>query len=258
VSELYDTIGVGYTGKRRPDPRIDAAIRAALGDARSVVNVGAGAGSYEPRDLEVVPVEPSAVMREQRPPELPAAIAGSAEALPLGDKSVDAAMGVLTDHHWTDRAAGLRELRRVARRRVVLFTFDPALWDLFWLNTEYLPGFEALIEPRYLERGFWAAELRELLGGDVRFVEVPVPHDCADGFYGAYWRRPRAYLDPAVRASISVFARLDRDEVAAAVERLRGDLESGRWAEGHAELLERDALELGYRVVAAELGPGDR
>ena len=258
MTTLYDTIGIGYTGRRRSDPRLAAAIRDALGDARSVVNVGAGAGSYEPRDLEVVPVEPSAVMREQRPPALPPAIAGSAEALPLADDSADAAMGVLTDHHWIDRAAGMRELVRVARRRVVLFTFDPALWDLFWLNTEYLPGFEGLIEPRYREPGFWADELREMLGGDVRFVDVPIPHDCADGFYGAYWRRPRAYLHPEVRAAISVFAKLDRDEVTAAVERLRGDLESGRWADDHAELLERDTLELGYRIVVAELGPGDR
>ena len=258
MNALYDTIGIGYAGRRRSDPRLAAAIREALGDARSVVNVGAGAGSYEPRDLDVVPVEPSAVMREQRPPGLPPAIEGTAEALPLADDSVDAALGVLTDHHWTDRAAGMRELVRVARKRVVLFTFDPALWDLFWLNTEYLPGFEELIEPRYREQGVWAAELRELLGGDLRFAEVPIPHDCVDGFYGAYWRRPHAYLDPAVRAAISVFASLDRDEVAAAVERLRGDLESGRWGEDHAELLQRETLELGYRLVVAELGPGDR
>jgi SAM-dependent methyltransferase len=258
VSELYDRIGVGYTGRRVPDPRIEAAIHAALGDARSVVNVGAGAGSYEPRDSAVVAIEPSEVMRAQRPPELPPAIAGRAEALPLEDRSVDAAMGVLTDHHWPDRAAGMRELRRVARRRVVLFTFDPSLWDLFWLNTEYLEGFERLIDPPYRERGYWRAELRELLGGDVRFVDVPIPHDCADGFYGAYWRRPAAFLDPGVRAAISVFARLNRDEVAAAVERLRGDLESGRWAEAHAGLLGRDDIDLGYRVVVAELEPGDR
>ncbi|CAA9535394.1 MAG: hypothetical protein AVDCRST_MAG85-4059 [uncultured Solirubrobacteraceae bacterium] len=258
MTELYDTFGVGYSGKRRSDPRIAAAIHGALGDAESVVNVGAGAGSYEPRDRTVIAVEPSAVMREQRPPELPRALAGSAEALPLGDKSVDAAMGVLTDHHWTDRPAGMRELCRVARNRVVLFTFDPALWDLFWLNTEYLPGFEQLIEPEYREPGFWRDELRELLGGDVRFVEVPVPHDCVDGFYGAYWRRPHAYLDPEVRASISVCRKLHRDEVAAAVERLRGDLESGRWAEVHRGLLDLPQLELGYKLVVADLGSGDR
>ena len=258
MSELYDTIGVGYATHRRPDPRIEAALHAALGDARSVVNVGAGAGSYEPRDRTVVAVEPSAVMRAQRPPGLPPALAGSAEALPLDDGSVDAAMGVLTDHHWPDRPAGMRELCRVARRRVVLFTFDPALWDRSWLNTEYLPGFADLVDPPYRVPGAWEAELRELLGGRLRLVEVPVPHDCTDGFYGAYWRRPEAYLDPAVRSAISVFSRLHHDEVAAAVERLRGDLESGRWAEAHAGLRRLPALDLGYRVVIAELGPGDR
>jgi SAM-dependent methyltransferase len=254
VNALYDTLGRGYTAVRQPDPHIERAIRAALGDARSVVNVGAGAGSYEPRDLDVVAVEPSAVMRAQRSPDAVPAIAGSAEALPLADDSVDAAMAVLTDHHWSDRAQGLREMRRVAAERVVLLNFDPAMLNRFWFTRDYLPRFADLVDEPYRDPGHWREELRELLGGRVTFTPLPVPHDCRDGFYGAYWRRPHAYLDARVRNGISVFAKLDRDEVAAAVERLRGDLESGRWAEVNADLLDLPALDLGYRVVVAELG----
>jgi SAM-dependent methyltransferase len=249
----YDRIGHGYTATRRTDPRIAARIWAALGDARSVLNVGAGAGSYEPRDRPVVAIEPSAVMRAQRPPDAPAAIDASAERLPLDDASVDAAMAVFSDHHWTDRQAGLREMARVARRRVVLFNADPALNARFWFTTDYLPGFARLIAAPYERPGVWEDELRSLLGDALRVAPVPIPHDCRDGFYGAYWRRPEAYLDPVVRDGISVFAQVDRNEVAAAVERLRGDLGSGRWAEDHRELLELDELDLGYRLVVAEL-----
>jgi SAM-dependent methyltransferase len=254
VTELYDDIGRTYTATRQPDPRIEAAILRALGDARSVVNVGAGAGAYEPRDREVVAVEPSATMRAQRSADAAEAIAGSAEALPLDDDSVDAAMAVLSDHHWIDRAKGFAELARVARRRVVLFNFDPALDHLFWMNRDYLTGFARLVPERYRSPGAWEAELCSLLGGEVRFEPFAIPYDCRDGFYGAFWRRPEAYLDPAVRAGISVFSRLSREEVAAAVERLRGDLASGRWAEANAGLLELRELDLGYRVVVAELG----
>jgi SAM-dependent methyltransferase len=254
VTELYDTLGRGYTSVRQPDPRIDRAIRVALGDASSVVNVGAGAGSYEPRDLEVVAVEPSEVMRAQRPADAVPAIAGSAESLPLADDSVDAAMAVLSDHHWKDRERGLREMCRVARKRVVVLNFDPAMLNSFWFTRDYLTRFADLVAEPYRDPDRWRDELRELLGGRVTFTPLPVPHDCRDGFYGAYWRRPHAYLDPQVRAGISVFPRLDRDEVAAAVERLRGDLESGRWAEVNADLLELEELDLGYRVVVAEIG----
>ena len=251
VVTLYDAIGRSYTQTRRPDPRIEAAIHAALGDARTVVNVGAGAGAYEPRDREVVPVEPSATMRAQRPRDAPAALDAGAEALPLGDRSVDAALAVLTDHHWADRAQGIRELRRVARDRVVLFTFDPATYDLFWLTTEYLPAFADLVDPPYRRAGHWERELRELLGAGLRVEAVPIPHDCTDGFYGAWWRRPEAYLDPVVRANISVFAKLDAEHVRSGLDRLAADLASGAWQARHRDLLDREELELGYRLVIA-------
>jgi hypothetical protein len=160
-------------------------------------------------------------------------------------------MAVLSDHHWSDRRRGLRELRRVARGRVVLFNADPAQADLFWLTTEYLPGFGDLIPPRYRLPGAWVQDLRSTLG-KVDFIPVPVPHDCTDGFYGAHWRRPEAYLDPTVRAGISVFAQLSSGAVDRAIEALSADLETGRWQERHRELLTRDELHLGYYVIVAE------
>jgi SAM-dependent methyltransferase len=246
---VYDRIGGSYAATRREDPRIAAAIRAALGDARTVLNVGAGAGAYEPGDLDVVALEPSPVMTAQRRRGA-TVLRGSAERIPLADDSVDAAMAVLSDHHWADRAAGLRELRRVARRRVVLVNVDPALADRFWLTRDYLPAFHALIPPRYREAGAWERELRELLG-PVSVEALAVPHDCADGFYNAYWRRPHAYLDPRVRANISVFHQLDPRDVRTAVDALRRDLAGGTWRRRHAGLLALPELDLGLRLVAA-------
>jgi SAM-dependent methyltransferase len=242
---LYDRIGVTYTATRGEDPRLAAAIHAALGDAVTVVNVGAGTGSYEPRDRKVVAIEPSAVMIAQRPPDAAPAIIATAEALPLADDGVDAAMAVLTDHHWADRAQGLREMRRVARRRAVVFQHDPAVAERFWLTRDYLPTFLRRL------RGKVLAEMMRPLG-DVEIRPVPIPHDCRDGFLAAHWRRPRAYLDPAVRAGISVFAMLPEEEVATAVERLRADLESGAWERRNADILDRDELDLGFRLVVAE------
>jgi hypothetical protein len=161
-------------------------------------------------------------------------------------------MVVLSDHHWEDRRRGLTELRRVARRRVVLFNIDPAQADRFWMTTEYLPAFLDLIKPQYHEAGYWEHELRSILG-TIRTKEVPIPHNCADGFYGAFWRRPRAYLDPRVRAGCSVFAQLDRTHVERGIAALEADLASGAWERRHRELLGLEALRLGYYVVVAEL-----
>jgi SAM-dependent methyltransferase len=242
---LYDRLGVGYTSTRRADPRIAAAIHAALGDAVTVVNIGAGAGAYEPDDRKLVAIEPSKVMIAQRPATAAPAIVAGAEELPMADDSVDAAMAILTDHHWADRARGLREMRRVARRRAVVFQHDPQVGADFWLAREYLPTFLRRLQGKRL------ADLMAPLG-DVELRPVPIPHDCADGFLGAFWRRPHAYLDPEVRAGISVFRLLPEDEVAAAVAALRADVESGAWARRHADLLEREELDLGFRLVVAE------
>ena len=249
---IYDTIGRSYATTRREEPRIAAAIVRALGDARSVVNVGAGTGSYEPRDREVIAVEPSDVMISQRPSGPARVVRGRAEALPLENDCCDAAMAILSIHHWDDRAAGLRELRRVARRRVVLFGIDPAETDGFWMTREYLPEVMSLVSGSGGPTR-WEKELGELLPGRLRVEDVPVPHDCRDGFYGAWWRRPAAFLDPVVRAGISVFSQVPEPAVARALERLRADLDSGAWARRHADLLELDELDLGYRVITVEL-----
>lgn len=258
LSELYDRIGASYTATRRADPRIAAAIEAALGDARTVVNVGAGTGAYEPRDREVIAVEPSAVMRAQRLPGAAPAIEAHAEALPFADGSFDAAMAILSDHHWSDRCAGLRELRRVARLRAVVFTWDPARVAESWLVGDYLPSFRSLLrtpegqrEGPELERYF--RELAACLGA-TRIEPVPIAHDCQDGFLHAFWRRPHAYLDPVVRANISVFAQLPAAEVQAGVDALHRDLETGRWHKRNAELLDLEELDLGYRLLVAEKG----
>jgi SAM-dependent methyltransferase len=214
-----------------------------------VLNVGAGAGSYEPAERDVLAVEPSVEMIRQRPPGSAPAVQGSAEALPFEDGRFDVAMAVFSDHHWADRPAGLREMRRVARR-VVILNADPALTEAFWLTRDYLPGFGGLIPAPYRQPGYWKRELGDHLGA-VEERPVPVPHDCLDGFYQAYWRRPHAYLEQRVREGISVFHRLAKDEVAAAVERLRRDLEDGRWGERNADLLDEPDLDLGLRLVVA-------
>jgi SAM-dependent methyltransferase len=249
--ELYDRIGRTYTSTRRTDPRIAAAVWNALGDARTVLNVGAGTGHYEPRDRQVVALEPSPVMIAQRPPDAAPVVQGRAEELPFEDDSFDAVMAVLSDHHWSDRGRGLAELSRVARDRVVLFNADPGQADLFWMTTEYLPEFLELIPVRYRVPGAWEKELREALG-TVALTPVPVPHDCSDGFYGAYWRRPEAFLDPRVRAGISVFAQVSSAAVDRAVDALGADLETGRWQERHRELLLTDEIHLGYYLITAE------
>jgi SAM-dependent methyltransferase len=248
----YDHLGRGYAARRASDPRIAAAINAALGDARSVVNVGAGTGSYEPEGREVIAVEPSAVMIAQRSDSSAPAIQGSAEALPLGDDSVDAAMAIFTDHHWSDREAGMREMLRVARKRVLVLNMDPALSERFWLIRDYLPCFMDLVPQPYREPGYWAGELGSLLG-DVELESIPVPHDCRDGFFQAYWRRPEAYLDEAVRNSISVFHVLPADRISAALEQLRADLADGTWKATNAELLATTELDVGLRLAVRTL-----
>jgi SAM-dependent methyltransferase len=244
---LYDDIGRTYTATRQEDPRLAAAIWAALGDAESVLNVGAGAGAYEPKDREVLALEPSEVMIAQRPEGAAPVMRGSVESIPLRDDSVDAAMAVLSDHHWSDRRAGLGEMRRVARRRVVLFNFNPAEFARFWFATEYL------IAAGYKEPGVWERELRMMLG-HITIEPVSIPHDCRDGFFGAYWRRPELLLDETVRDGISVFSQVPAEAVERALAQLGADLESGVWRERHKDLLELDDLDLGYTLVTAEFG----
>ncbi len=244
----YDELGVNYSDFRRAEPRIEARIWAALSDARSVVNVGAGTGSYEPLDREVIAVEPSPVMIAQRPKGAAPALQGVAEALPLEDRSVDAAMGVFTIHHWDDLNAGLTEMRRVARKRIVLATIDAEVNARAWTLTEYFPEAMALEEEAMPS----IASLESHLPG-ATIEPVPIPSRCRDEFTSALWDRPELFLEPATLRASSLWHRLDPEVIERGQKRLRADLESGRWDEKHGHLRSLPELDVGLRLVRAEL-----
>lgn len=239
---LYDRTAAAYAKHRRPDPRIAARIAAALGSCESVVNVGAGLGSYEPKHCAVVAVEPSLEMLRSRPRGAAPAVQGVAGQLPFKDASFAAALAVLTIHHWPDWRAGLAELRRVARERIVILTYDPEHRG-FWLVDDYLPQNRVIDRRTFPSLPNLESEL-----GRIEIEALPVPADCADGFLGAYWRRPTEYLTPSVRDAISSFSQFDWR---AGIERLRDDLAVGRWHERHGALLELAELDIGYRLVVA-------
>ena len=239
---VYDTIGVNYADLRKPDPRIARVIAGALGAAQTVLNVGAGTGSYEPAGREITAVEPSAEMIRQRSTPAARVVQGSAEDLPFDNDAFDASMAVLTLHHWSDKKRGLKEMRRVTRGPVVLLTFDPAQRG-FWL-ADYIPELVDLDDaqmPRMTDYEAWL--------GPVEISPVPVPHDCLDGFLYAYWRRPAAYLDPRIRAAMSSFWALG--DVGGALKKLADDLDSGAWTERYGALLDLEAYDAGYRLVTA-------
>lgn len=244
----YDRIGATYRNTRRPDPRIASQVRDALATMGTVVNVGAGTGSYEPGQT-VAAIEPSMVMIAQRPPGSAPCVQAVAEALPLRDKCVDAAMALLTVHHWGDLSAGIAELRRVSRHRIVILTWDQAVIDDFWLLREYLPDAARINKALYVP----IERLVELLGG-AQVHTVSIPHDCTDGFGAAFWRRPEAYLDATVRAGISMLAYADEGALADGLGRLAADLRSERWHRRHAELLEQQQLDAGYRLLISDGG----
>jgi SAM-dependent methyltransferase len=242
----YERHGRTYARHRQADPRIEARIHAALGDARTVLNVGAGGGSYEPRDRWVLAAEPSATMRAQRPPGAAPAIEARAEALPFDDGMFDAAMACVTIHHWDSPEAGLAELRRVAKGPVVVFTFEldhlPA-WQLDYLRegvAEEQPRFPAI------------EDVKAALGGRTKVERIPTPGDCTDGFFEAFWRRPEALLDQDVRSAQSVWALLDDDTEQRIVERLAAALDSGAWDAEHGHLRKQDSFEGALRLVISE------
>jgi SAM-dependent methyltransferase len=238
---LYARTAGAYSRRRAEDPKLAAVIHAALGDARTVVNVGAGQGAYEPRDRAVTAVEPEPAMIAARPTP---AVQARAEDLPFADDAFDAAMAVLTIHHWTDWRAGASEMRRVARGPVVVLTWDPRHTRDLWLADEYLPELADLDRSRFPT----PEQLLDVLGGgDIQ--TVPISHDCRDGFLGAYWRRPEAFLDPEVQQAVSALAMLDPAVRERGLTALAEDLESGAWAARHADLANRTALDLGYRLV---------
>jgi SAM-dependent methyltransferase len=242
----YERHGRTYAEHRRADPRIAARIHAALGDAKTVLNVGAGTGSYEPSDRWVLAVEPSATMRAQRPPGIAPALDARAEGLPFDDDAFDAAMACVTIHHWQPPAAGLRELRRVARGPVVVFTFDldhvPA-----WQH-EYLCELLVVERPRFPD----IADVQAALGGRTRVEHVPTPADCTDGFFEAFWARPEALLDPEVRGAQSAWALVDGPTQERIVARLAADLQSGAWDARFGPLREQSELDGSLRLVVSD------
>jgi ubiquinone/menaquinone biosynthesis C-methylase UbiE len=242
----YERHGRTYARHRRSDPRIAARIHAALGDAHTVLNVGAGAGSYEPSDRWVLAVEPSATMRAQRPADAAPAIAARAEELPLDDDAVDAAMACVTIHHWESYETGLAELRRVARGPVVVFTFE--LDHLPAWQHEYLHEGVIREQPRFPALDDIAAAL----GGRTRVERIPTPGDCADGFFEAFWRRPEALLDPDVRSAESVWALLAPEVEQRVVDRLAAALDSGAWDAEHGHLRAQDSFQGALRLVVSE------
>jgi SAM-dependent methyltransferase len=247
VSQLYDRIGVGHRELRRPDPRIAAAILRSLAGSETVVNVGAGAGSYEPSDRAVVAVEPSMTMIRQRGAGNVPVVQASATELPFRDHAFAAGLAILTVHHWPDRSRGLEEMARVARERVVILTCDLTVMSGFWLVDDYFPE---IVEA---DRRIFPSldEFRRALGPvDVRVL--PIPWDCIDGFLGAYWRRPHAYLDATVRSAISTFSKIRTLE--SRLTRLQQDLADGSWERRYGALLTRSELDLGYRLIVARRG----
>ncbi|GAB3752697.1 class I SAM-dependent methyltransferase [Microlunatus parietis] len=227
----YGTIGTGYRNYRQPEPELEAAIAAQLGDTRTLINIGAGAGSYEPRDRIVTAVEPSASMRAQRPDWLAEAVDATAENLPFDDDSFDAAISTFSVHQWSDLERGLAEARRVTRGPVVIMTCDPALLDRFWL-VDYAPEVIAAEARRYPTPERIAAAL----GGTTAVVPVPIPLNCVDGFGEAYFGRPEMLLDPGARRANSAWSFVDPEVAEASVERLRAALDDGSWDAAHGSL----------------------
>ncbi len=243
----YDRIGLGYSAVRQPEPKIAARLEAALGDAGTVLNVGAGTGSYEPRDREVTAVEPSREMIAQRPPEAAPVVQGVAESLPLEEGSFDAVMAIITVHHWSDVQVGLAEMARVARERVIVLTFDPALAEELWL-LDYFPGaleYHTKTMPP-------VAELAAALPNS-SVEAIPIPCNCADGFFIGIWDRPEMHLDPDVRRASSCWHRMPSAEIEQGLAKLSADLESGRWDERHGHLRTLPELDVGLRMVSASL-----
>jgi SAM-dependent methyltransferase len=244
-ADRYDQWGIGYHLTRREDPRLARRIHAALGDARSVVNVGAGTGSYEPKDRWVIAAEPSEVMIAQRPRDAAPVVRAVAEALPFADRSFDAGMALWTIHHWTDPVRGVAELRRVARRVVIVAA--ARVMNQLWLTADYWPGMARDRRP-----DIQPEMIATQLGGTVRIEPLPLPRDCVDGFGEAYWARPEAYLDATLRAGMSCFQRLEPDELERGLQQLAADLRSGDWDAQHGYLRHTDDLDCGHRLIVAD------
>lgn len=240
----YGRLGQGYAARRRAEPRIADLVEEALGGGRSVLNVGAGAGSYEPGDRTVVAVEPAEVMIAQRPPGAGRVVRAVADSLPFGDTVFDASMAMVTLHQWPDAAGGLAEMRRVTTGPVLVLTFDPDALDRLWLM-DYVPELLVAEASRYPTIPF----LVDLLGPATEVLPVPVPFACVDGFTEAFYGRPEAFLDPGVRRAQSAWAFVAPTVETGFVDRLAGDLASGRWDRRYGELRRQPAFSGALRLV---------
>jgi len=242
--QTYDDIGVGYASVRRPDPRIARVIREAIGEAATLVNIGAGSGSYEPTDLAVVAVEPSDVMIAQRDASSAPVVRAVAEQLPFADGAFDVASAFLTIHHWSEPTLGIAELKRVSQRQVIM-TWDPEVtFEQFWFIHDYFP--QSYEQDRALTT---LDEILRIVGPNAEVLPIPVPADCTDGFYAAYWARPNAYLDPRIRAGISAFTLNNQEGLDTALAKLASDLQTGVWDERYGRLQHLESIDAGYRLV---------
>ncbi len=244
----YDTIGRNYCAVRQSDKRIRRNIEAQLIGLRTILNVGAGAGSYESPDFDCIALEPSLHMIAQRNGDAAPCVCGQAEELPFPENSFDVAQAILTVHHWGSLAKGIDEMKRVAKKRIVVLTWDPEYGDNFWLLRDYLPQMMSFDIARFPPIDLLTANFES-----TKVIEIPVPHDCTDGFLSAYWRRPEAYLDKTVRQGISSFQQIAESELEDGLRRLQDDLESGEWRQRYDDLLDFDELDIGFRLVVGEL-----
>lgn len=244
--QIYETIGVDYSGGRRPDPRWQEVIDSVIGNAQRVINIGAGTGSYEPSGRAVIAVEPSELMVRQRPKMAAPVVMATAENVPISSGWADLTMTLLSLHHWTDWRAGISEMRRLAPRRLV-FTYDPELHASFWLLRDYLPEVATSEKTRTPK----VEDIADALDGDVEVIVLEVPWDCVDGVLPAHWRRPAAYLDPQVRAHCSGLAQANQQVVDRAMRELAIDLDSGAWERRNRGLLTRTNFDAGFRLVVS-------
>lgn len=241
---IYDQIGTNYSKTRHTDPRIQNTIMKALGNCETILNVGAGSGSYEPRDRQVVSLDPSLVMLKQRT-DLSYTVRGIAELLPFPDKSFDAAMGVSTIHHWSDKSHGIKELKRVVKDRVVIFTWDRKLISNSWLLCDYLPASKDFA----LKLSIAIEAYASMFEAPVEIIHVPIPWDCLDGFPEAYWRRPNEVLDPVVWKSVSILTLIPEYERTKGLNRLALELRNGQWRKKYGHLLKLEEYDMGIRLV---------
>lgn len=240
----YDTLGFGYTNTRQPDPVIASQIERHLSGASQLINIGAGTGSYEPENIPVVAVEPSITMIRQRPNGAAPVIQAVAEALPFADAAFPMALSVLSVHHWQNRRAAFSEIRRIVTDRAAIVTWVPGAAE-FWLTRDYFPDLLAIDEPKFPALAEFQQSFEK-----IKVIPLLIPHDCTDGFLGAYWRRPHCYLDEKIRAGMSTFAELPNPEQGLA--RLAEDLKAGLWHKRNAAILDATVLDLGYRLVIAD------